>query len=126
MVGIALDQGCLENMDQKMLDCFPEFSGQSKDTRKKEITIRHLLQMRSGYPWEESDPALWDALWSGNYLPQIVQFPLVSDPGTEMHYSNLTSDWLGIIVARACESDLKSFAQEHLFSLIGAEVGAWT
>ena len=38
-----------------------------------------------------------------------------SDPGTEFNYSNLTSDWLGMIVARACGTDLKSFAEEHLF-----------
>jgi len=126
LVGIALDQGCLDSVDQKMPDFFPDYAGQIKDARKKQITIRHLLQMRTGYPWEESDLVLWDALWSGNYLPLFIQFPLVSDPGTEMHYSNLTSDWLGMIVARACGTDLKSFAQEHLFTPIGAEVGTWT
>jgi CubicO group peptidase (beta-lactamase class C family) len=126
LVGIALDQGCLSSMDQKMLDFFPEFADQVSDPRKAQITIRHLLQMRAGYPWEETDPALWEALWSGDYLPLIVHFPLVSDPGAEMHYSNLTSDWLGMIVARACTTDLKTFAQEHLFSPLGVQVGAWT
>jgi CubicO group peptidase (beta-lactamase class C family) len=126
LVGIALEQGCLSDVDQSMMAFFPELAGRIKDPRKKQITIRHLLQMRSGYPWEESDPALWEALWAGDYVPLVVHFPLVSDPGTEYHYSNLSSDWLGVIVARACGTDLKSFAQEHLLSPIGAEVGAWT
>jgi CubicO group peptidase (beta-lactamase class C family) len=91
-----------------------------------EITVRQLLQMRAGYPWEESDEALWDGLWSGDYLPLIVDFPLVSDPGAGMHYSNLTVDWLGMIVARACDTDLKSFAEQHLFSPISVKVGKWT
>ncbi|MGD1992174.1 MAG: serine hydrolase [Anaerolineae bacterium] len=125
LVGIALEQGCLSSVDQRMIDFFPELAGQIADPRKEEITIRDLLQMRAGYPWEESDPALWDALWSADYLPMIVHFPLVSDPGTEFHYSNLSSDWLGMIVARACETDLRSFAEAHLFSTIGAEVGDW-
>jgi CubicO group peptidase (beta-lactamase class C family) len=126
LVGIALDQGCLSSVDQKMIAFFPELAGQIKDPRKKQITIRDMLQMRAGYPWEESDPALWEALWAGDYLPLIVHFPLVSDPGTEFHYSNLTSDWLGMIVARACDTDLKSFAEEHLFSPLDVKVGDWT
>jgi CubicO group peptidase (beta-lactamase class C family) len=125
LVGIALEQGCLSSVDQKMTDFFPEIAGQVTDARKKEITIRHLLQMRGGYPWEETDPALWDGLLSGHYPPLIEEFPLVADPGTEFNYSNLTSNWLGIIVARACGMNLKPYAEEHLFPLIDAEDGDW-
>ena len=125
LAGIALDKGFLSSVDQKMIDFFPEIADQITDPRKKQITIRHLLQMRAGYPWEESHPDLWKGLLSGYYLPLIEEFPLVSEPGTRFHYSNLTSNWLGIIVARACNTDLRSFAQKHLFSPIGAEAGDW-
>ena len=125
LVGIALDQGCLSSIDQKMMDFFPEIAGKISDSRKVSITIRDMLQMRAGYPWEERHPALWEGLLSGDYLPLIDAFPLVSDPGTRFHYSNLTSNWLGIIVARACGTDLKSFAQEHLFLPLDVEVGDW-
>jgi len=84
-----------------------------------------LLQMRAGYPWEETHPALWEGLLSGLYLPLIEGFPLINDPGTEFHYSNLTSNWMGIIVVRACGMSLKSYAEKHLFSPIDAEVGDW-
>jgi len=123
LVGIALDQGCLSSVDQKMIDFFPEFAGQVTDPRKKQITIRDMLQMRSGYPDEETDPALFEALLSGNYLPLIVGFPLTSEPGTKFQYSGLTSHWLGVMVARACHTDLKSYAQEHLFAPLDAGVG---
>jgi CubicO group peptidase (beta-lactamase class C family) len=125
LVGIALDQGYLSSVDQKMLDFFPEVAGQITDPRKKEITIRYLLQMRAGYPWEETDPALWDGLLSGYYVPLIEEFPLITDPGTEFHYSNLTSNWLGIIVDRATGMNLKAFAEENLFSPLGVEAGEW-
>lgn len=84
-----------------------------------------MLQMRAGYPPEESDPALWEAVWSGDYLHLVVDFPLTSSPGTEFQYSNLTSHWLGIIVARASGTDLKSYAEKHLFSLLDVDVGDW-
>jgi len=125
LVGIALDQGRLLSVDQKMMDFFPEVAGKITDPRKTQITIRHLLQMRAGYPWEETDPALWKALLSGDYLPLVAEIPLIADPGTEFHYSNLTSNWLGIILARACDTNLKSDAEKHLFPQIGTEVGVW-
>jgi CubicO group peptidase (beta-lactamase class C family) len=125
LVGIALEQGCLSNVDQKMLDFFPEVSKKITDPRKEQIMLRNMLQMRAGYPNEEDDPALWEGLLSGHYPPLIEAFPLVSDPGTRFHYSNLTSNWLGIIVDRACGMNLKTFAQEHLFLPLGVEAGEW-
>jgi CubicO group peptidase (beta-lactamase class C family) len=125
LVGIALEQGYLSSVDQKMLDFFPEVADQITDPRKEQITIRHLLQMRAGYPWEETDPALWDGLLSGYYVPLIEEFPLIADPGTEFNYSNLSSNWLGIIVDRATGTNLKAYAEENLFLPLGVEAGEW-
>ncbi len=125
LVGIALEQGCLSSVDQKMVDFFPELAGQIKDPRKKEVTIRQMLQMRSGYPDEETHQDYLDALYWGEYPELIVEFPLVSDPGTRFNYSNLTYSWLAIMLHRACGTDLKSYAQEHLFQPLDTEVGKW-
>lgn len=125
LVGITLDQGCLSSVDQKMVDFFPEIADQITDLRKKQITIREMLQMRTGYPDEETDQAYLDALYWGEYLPLIEEFPLVSDPGTSFNYSNLTFSWLAIILARACGTDLKTYAQEHLFQPMDTQVGDW-
>lgn len=125
LVGIALDRGCLSSVDQKMMDFFPELADSVTDPRKGRITIRDLLQMRSGYPWEETAPEYWEALLYGELVPLIVRYPLVDDPGAAFHYSNLASHLLGVIVARACGTDLKSFADEHLFAPLGVEEGEW-
>ncbi|MEJ2739671.1 MAG: serine hydrolase, partial [Dehalococcoidia bacterium] len=116
LTGIALDQGYLSSVEQKMMEFFPELADQITDPRKEQITIRQMLQMRAGYPWEETDPALWDARWTGDMVPLIVYFPLTSDPGTRFQYSNMTAHWTGVIVARASGTDLKSFGEEHLFT----------
>jgi len=122
LMGIALDQGCLSSVDQKMMDFFPEFADKITDPRKEQITIRDMLQMRAGYPWEESTQELFEILYSGFRPSYLVDFPLSSDPGTEFQYSNLTSHLLGVVVARACDTGLKSYAQEYLFSLIGCKI----
>lgn len=125
LVGIALEEGCLASVEQKMIDFFPDYAGQISDPRKREITIRELLQMRAGFPPEESDPALWEAVWSGDYVHHLVDFPLTHDPGSAFQYSNLTAHWLGVIVARACETDLQSLGQARLFDPLGGEIGRW-
>jgi CubicO group peptidase (beta-lactamase class C family) len=125
LVGIALEQGCLTSLDQKMMDFFPELADRITDPRKNQITIRQMLQMRAGYPWEESTPELFELLTTGFRTSSLVDVPLVRDPGTGFEYSNLTPHILGMIVARACGADLKSFAQEHLFSPLGVEPSFW-
>jgi CubicO group peptidase (beta-lactamase class C family) len=125
LVGIALDQGCLSSPEQKMFAFFPEYADQVTDPRKHDITIQDMLQMRAGFPPEESDQALWEAVWSGDYDHLVIDFPLTDDPGTSFQYSNLTAHWLGIIVARSCDTGLESFGQEHLFNPLGAELGSW-
>jgi len=125
LVGIALEQGYLSSVDQNMLDFFPEIVDRITDPRKEQITIRQMLQMRAGYPSEETNPIFWDGLLSGHYLPLIEEFPLIADPGTEFNYSNLTSNWLGIIVHQVTGTNLKSFAEEYLFQPIGVEAGEW-
>ncbi len=129
LVGIALDQGCLSSLDQKMMTFFPEYEALVDDPRKEEITIRDMLQMRSGYRNEQLDQQYLDTLFfsdNWHWLPHLVDFPLTSAPGTEFQYSEITYHLLGAIVARACEADLKSFAEEYLFPQIEAQVGDWS
>lgn len=125
LVGIAIEEGCLSGVDQKMIEFFPELSNRITDPRKKEITIQQLLQMRAGFPWEESSPELMELLMTGFHTDDMVHIPLVRDPGTDSEYSNSSPHILGMIVARACETDLKSFAQEHLFDPLEINPGYW-
>ena len=123
LIGIALKQDCLTSLDQKMVEFFPEYADQITDPRKKVITIRQMLQMRSGYPWEETHPDLFEAMWVGDNPPLIVHFPLTADPGTTFQYSNTTSAWLAAIVSHSCDTNLKDFSEKYLLEPIGAEMG---
>ena len=108
-----------------MMTFFPELADRINDPMKNEITIRQLLQMRAGYPLEESVPELFELLTTGFRPSNLVDVPLVRDPGSGFDYSNLTSHLVGLVIARACETDLKSFAQEHLFSPLEVEPSFW-
>jgi len=125
LVGIALAEGQLSGVEQKMLDFFPALADQVTDPRKREITLQQLLQMRAGYPWEESDPGLFEILYAGFRPAYLVEFPLSHDPGTTFQYSNLSSHLLGIIVARATGEDLRAYAGPRLFAPLEIEPGQW-
>ena len=125
LVGLALEEGCLTSLDQKMMAFFPEFENRIRDPRKRDITIRQMLQMRAGYPWEEATAEGTELLFTGFHAADLVNVPLARDPGSRAAYSNLTAHLLGLIVARACETDLKSFADEHLFGPLGIDEGFW-
>jgi CubicO group peptidase (beta-lactamase class C family) len=124
LAGIAVDQGLI-SVDDKMMAFFPEFAAEIADPRKNQITVRHLLQMRAGYPWEESTAELFEILYGGFRTHYLVDIPLVRDPGSDMEYSSFSSHLLGVIVARAAGTDLKTFAEANLFSPINAAVGDW-
>ena len=126
LTGLAIQRGCLPSIDQKVLDYFPEYAEQLRGQGKANVTVRDLLEMRAGYPWEENEPPYADLLYfkaQHNWLPRMVEFPL-THPG-KFGYSNLTSHILGVVVARACKTELPLFAQKHLFGPMGAEVANW-
>jgi CubicO group peptidase (beta-lactamase class C family) len=66
-----------------------------------------------------------ELILTGFHNDTLVHVPLVRDPGSDSEYSNLTAHILGIIVVRACGTDLMSFAQEHRFDPLGIEPGFW-
>ncbi len=126
IVGAALQDGCLPSLDQPMLDFFPDIAEDVDDSRKHDITLRHLLQMRSGFPWEEAHPEVWEQVWTGDLDHLIAEVPLEADPGQVHHYSNFGTHWLGKSVARSCDEDLRTLGDRLLFDPLGVELHGWT
>lgn len=125
-VGLAIQEGFVESVDQKMMDFFPELQDQITDPRKNQITIKQMLQMRAGYPWEESSTELFNLLYYGFRPSTLVDVPLNKNPDAKQEYSNLTSHLLALIVARASGMDLRAFDEKYLFSKLGiSAAGSW-
>jgi CubicO group peptidase (beta-lactamase class C family) len=126
LMGIALQECFLDSLDQRMMEFFPAYADELDDPRKAQITIEQMLEMRSGYPWEEFAYPYLDKLFSSpDWTPHLVDFPLTSDPGTEFAYSNLTAHLAGVVVAKACATSLAALAEDHIFKPIKGEMGTW-
>ena len=125
LAGIALRDNLLTGVDQRMFEFFPEIDWQQLDGRKSTITLRQMLQMRSGYPWEEFDGYLDRLLGTSERIDLLAEFPLVADPGSRFGYSNLTAHLVGVIVARAANESLRTFAERILLGPLGISVASW-
>ena len=126
LTGIALREGYLTSLDQRLVEFFPELDWYLTDARKRAITVREMLQMRSGYPWEEREDLLYELFefpfdWAG----KLIEFPLTSDPGTAFGYSNLTAHVVAVILARAMDADLLPFAEAFLLDPLGCASVYW-
>lgn len=126
LVGIALDEGYLISLDQRMIDFFPEYNVPGLDRRKRDITLRHLLQMRAGYP-SDSTIEFFNLLTGSRdwFHLIIVDWPLEQSPGTAWAYSNAGTHLLSGILTRATGMSLLDFANQHLFGRMAQPVQYW-
>ena len=80
LIGIAFREGYLTDLDQKMLDYFPEYVTPELDPRKHNITIRHLLQMQAGINFNDSGDEWLAYHGSPDWVEYAIELPLVHDP----------------------------------------------
>jgi len=125
LLGLALWDGVLTSRDQKMVDFFPEIDWENNDSRKSEITLRQILQMRSGYPWEEFSGDFGTLVNSADWISLLEEFSLSGDPGTLFGYSNLAAHMTSVILERAAGASTLTYAKKRLFDPMGITVGHW-
>lgn len=124
LVGIALDEGVLESLDQRVAEFFPEHLGEGAEPRKMRITIRDLLTMRSGL---ESTSFENYGRWvtRDDWVEGVLDRPMVAEPGGRFIYSTGSSHLLSVILTRASGVSTLRFARRHLFEPLGVEPGGW-
>ena len=120
LMGIAIDQGFIESVDQKVLDFFPEYDDK-KDELKQTITICHLLTMTVPYAFEDWKEPL-DKL---SMSPDWVKFALdmLGQNGKigPFKYSTAGAHLLSAIITRSTGKCAREFANEYLFGPIGMQ-----
>jgi len=124
LIGIAIDKGYLEGLDQPIKEFFPEYFNQHPDPDKESITIKSLLTMSAGL---ESTSFRNYGRWvlSSNWITYALNQPMVQEPGGRMVYSTGTSHLLSVILTRASGMSTLAFANKYLFGPMGIQVGGW-
>ncbi|MFX0185781.1 MAG: serine hydrolase domain-containing protein [Candidatus Hodarchaeota archaeon] len=133
LMGIALDKGFISNIDQYILDFFPNRNFENMDSRKKNITIRHLLQMKSGIAWNEwnisyenPNNPVRQLMVSNDWVAYVLDLPMVSEPGKTFTYNTGVSHLLSAIIQQSVNMTTLSFAQKYLFGPLNINSIRWT
>lgn len=131
LVGIAIDEGHIESVDDSITIYLPELA--DRDPRFDDITIRHLLMMSSGLEYEafrfpglNSDDPLttyhpdqrWLALNNTN---------IADPPGAYFQYNKYHPQLLGMILERTTGVTATQYLQMKIWDPLGMEFGgSWS
>jgi CubicO group peptidase (beta-lactamase class C family) len=132
LFGIAIDEGYL-SLDDKVLGFFPDREIANNSPLKQEITVEHLLLMRSGLDWPESsvsyssrDNILREMMQSRNWVQFVLDRPMATQPGAVFNYSTGDSQLLAAILEQATGMSVQQFARTRLFEPMGLSSSRWS
>lgn len=120
LVGIAMDEGYIDSVNQSVGDFLPEYAVGDK----KNIRIRDLLTMSSGLNWEEAYTSPYSvttqAYYGDNLSALLADLEVITPPGKHFNYLSGDTQLLAMVLKRATGKDLSEYASEKLWKKMGA------
>jgi CubicO group peptidase (beta-lactamase class C family) len=127
LTGIAIEEGYIDNTSLKVVDFFPEKTIENLDSRKKNMTLQHLLTMTTGFEWDEwTGDSAYKMLRSANPVEYMLDLPMKDDPGTVLTYCTGASHLLSAIIQETTGKTTLEFARKYLFNPLGISEVQWT
>ncbi|WP_335932124.1 serine hydrolase domain-containing protein [Streptomyces sp. PTD5-9] len=129
LIGIALEEGAIGSLDDKVVTYCPELAGSAFDGP----TVENLLHMTSGAggieDYEDPDAPVNRLMRAvtgrGTVLEAVRSVEPTVTPGTWFNYSTLDTQVLGWLLEAATGRSLARYATERLWSRIGPEHDAF-
>lgn len=118
LIGIAIDQGLIHSVDDKVLEYFPDYVVKRGEKTIYEVTIKHLLTMKAPYkckgdPWTKVCSSNDWTLTSLDLLGGRKGFP------EEFNYQTVCLHILTGLISAVSHMTPVQFANKYLFKPIG-------
>ena len=129
LVGIAVDKGFIKDINQKVYEFFPEYPSLKTDPFKKFLTIKNLLEMKSGFDCEEFNDTkdCEDSMsLSKNWVAHSLKLPMKNKPGEIWSYTSIDPMILSGVLKKATKMSVKDFAKKYLFDPLDISSYKWT
>ena len=125
LFGIALAEGYISSIEQRVTDYVPELQGSGYDS----VRIKDVLQMSSGVKFNEDYGDFFSDI---NRFSRAIAFGTSLDdfsaslirqrqPGTYHHYVSIDTQVLGMILTRATGQSLSDYLNDKILQPIGIQ-----
>ena len=118
LIGIAIDEGYINSINDPITDYLPDWKGKDQDN----ILLKHLLAMQSGM----DDHPLAGVVFSTNMVKYSLDRDVLRPPETAFSYSNEDSMLLGEILENATGFSVQDYADKKLFNILEVQDKWWT
>ncbi len=140
LMGIAIDQGTIDSVDEEILPFFPEYPVvENMDPVKNSITIENVLTMTAGLEWNEQNVPYVDndgnwnlendavkmVLEEDDWVKFVLDRPMHTNPGEVHNYSSGFSMLLSGIMENTTNMSLEDYAETNLFGPLGITDWNW-
>lgn len=124
LVGIAIDRGLLDGVDQPIAEILADDLPDNADPRINDITIGNLLTMQAGLgPTSGPNYGRWVA--SDNWVREALAQPFADDPGGRMLYSTGSSHLLSAILTEVTGESTRDIAHDWFGAADDFAIGGW-
>lgn len=128
LVGAALEDGLIASLDDQITRYLPELKGGGYDG----VTIRQILQMRSGVDYEERYDFANPGIAASNHINALVKnvarfadtartIKRSSRPGEVFAYKTIDTAVLGWLIERVSGGTVAAYTARKLWEPLGAE-----
>jgi CubicO group peptidase (beta-lactamase class C family) len=125
MLGKAIMEGYIKNLEQPVSDFFPEFS----EGLGAKMTVGDLSSMASGTNWDEAYYSPFSittrAYFDDNLAKVILGLKVVDEPGQVYKYASGDTQLLAMIIEKATGKTLTTYLSESFWQPLGAENDAF-
>ena len=118
-VGLAVDDGLL-CVDDPFVKFFPEYINDDIDVRLRDIKIKDMLTMQSGF---KTNGGMRNS--QEKWLDYYMTRPLVADPGTRYSYDSIETYLLSALVQKVTGKNVLELLNERIFGPIGVTDVEW-
>jgi CubicO group peptidase (beta-lactamase class C family) len=124
LIGIAVERGEIEGVDQRLADILPDYFAKVEDRRKLDLTVRHLLTMTGGLDWTE-DATEYQVDDQADWVQAILDRPLAARPGRVFRYNTGLTHLGSAVLTEATGMSTCEYAMRWLFDPLGVTVEHW-